>query len=186
MVTSSPIALALGLEWATSDIMDQPPRPIDRSIWTREFILDTFFYGILMGIQCLSAFFLTISTTKPGSSVVNIPEGCNVGGVQECDYVYISRSTAFYSHCLLLLLHGLNCRHSRHSMLSSRLPPNKYLWYAIILGLIMVLPTAYLGQASQDIFTQSPFGWQWAIVAVNLLFFAVASELYKVVKRSLA
>ena len=39
MITSSPVALALGMEHASFDIMEHPPRKSGTSIWTKEFIL---------------------------------------------------------------------------------------------------------------------------------------------------
>ena len=183
MVTSSPVALALGMEEASSDIMTKPPRAKDGTLWTKEFIVDTGFYGAVMGVMSLWSFFLTASVSKPGYNLNTIPEGCNSAGVAECDYIYTSRAVAFYSHCLLLLVHGLNCRHTSHSMFSSLIPPNKYIWYSLVVGLVLVLPTAYMGDLSGIVFTQGAFDWQWGIVVGNLILFLAVSELYKGVKR---
>lgn len=186
MVTSSPIALALGLEHASADIMNHPPREKGKSsLWTLEFVFDNFVYGILIGMQSLSSFIICLNVGGGvGRTMYNIPGGCNHPGFNEnCNYVYVARAVTFYSHSLLLLFHGLNCRHQRQSIYTKGRPTNKWLWMAIAIGLAMVIPTAYLGDASEIAFTQREFGWQWGIVLANVVIFLMLSELYKFIKR---
>jgi Na+-exporting ATPase len=156
------VALALGMEVASDDIMEVPPRPLDSRLWTKELLLDTFFYGIWMGILALGSFILTLSTVNPGG-FYDIPEGCNVHSsdqdvIDACEPVFVARGVAFYSLCLLLLVHGFNCRNLRFSVFYKGQKQNKYLWYAVALGVLLVVPTAYLGEGSIRFFAQTGFG----------------------------
>lgn len=56
MITSSPIALSLGFERAGPDIMQNPPRSKDTSLFTRELTIDTLVYGIILGGLALTSF----------------------------------------------------------------------------------------------------------------------------------
>ena len=91
MLTSSPVALALGLEKASSDIMRSPPRPPGTTLFTREFNLDTMVYGFLLGTPCLMNFLITVyvETSGEGFSIIKGP----------CDYAQEPES-----HCGAILV----------------------------------------------------------------------------------
>jgi magnesium-transporting ATPase (P-type) len=65
MVTSSPIALALGMEKASPDIMQQPPRSKATTLFTKDLVIDTFVYGAIMGSLSLSAFIAASAGESP-------------------------------------------------------------------------------------------------------------------------
>lgn len=56
MITSSPIALSLGTERAGPDIMENPPRSKETSLFTRELSIDTVVYGVILGGLALVSF----------------------------------------------------------------------------------------------------------------------------------
>lgn len=107
MVTSSPIALALGGEKADPDIMLRPPRRKEDGLFNKEVLFDTFFYGILMGIMTLGSFIGTLyAETNP-----NTANDCNHGLTDDtCIPVFKARGTAFTMLTIFLLIHGINCR----------------------------------------------------------------------------
>lgn len=165
MVTSSPVSLALGMELASPDIMQYPPRPLGTSLWTIEFIVDTFYYGILIGLLSLGGFILTIGISSDRNGLKIIPAGCNDALEHGCDAVFVGRAVAFYIHSLLLLIHGFNCRHKTRSIFKSDQKMNKYLVFAVVVGAALVLPTAYLGGISQRVFAQESFGYSFILIS---------------------
>ena len=56
MITSSPIALSLGFERAGPDIMQNPPRSKETSLFTKELTIDTVVYGSILGGLALISF----------------------------------------------------------------------------------------------------------------------------------
>lgn len=53
MITGSPPAFGLGMEAAPPTLMARAPHSLKRGVFTRELIIDTFAYGICMGVTCL-------------------------------------------------------------------------------------------------------------------------------------
>ncbi|KAJ3206737.1 hypothetical protein HK099_000468, partial [Clydaea vesicula] len=157
MITSSPVALSLGMEKASKDLMTQRPRNKNEGLWSKELILDTMFYGIVIGIMSLSCFLIGILVGRPNLGFVNIPHGCNHEFLPECHYIFKARALTFYCHSFLLLLHGYVCRNSREPFFSKKLFSNKYLNISCAIGLCLVVPTAYLGFVSPLLFTQTAF-----------------------------
>ncbi|KAJ3105203.1 hypothetical protein HDU97_008357 [Phlyctochytrium planicorne] len=182
MVTSSPVALALGMELASKDVMNYPPRAVESTIWTKEFFVDNLFYGLFMGALSLSSFILQLGVQ--GNGFDKIPHGCNKKYTRECDLVFAARGMAFYSLSLLLLAHGFNCRHTRLSIFNRQQPLNKYLWYAVILGLFVTVPSAYIPGVDTEVFNQLGFTWGWGYIIGQIILFLAASELYKLFKRN--
>ncbi|KAJ3088584.1 hypothetical protein HK102_008419 [Quaeritorhiza haematococci] len=185
MLTSSPVALALGMEFASPDIMDVPPRAKGASVWTPELVLDIFVYGFVMGLLSLGSFLVTIAVEPSVAGLKNIPRSCNnrdLANNPGCQPIFAGRAVAFYSLSLLLLVHGFNCRHLRFSAFL-RQAQNKYLWLSAVLGVVLVIPTAYLGNVSAIVFSHTTFDWQWGIIAIDIVFFIIFSEAYKATKR---
>jgi magnesium-transporting ATPase (P-type) len=58
MVTSSPIALALGMEKGDEDIMRVPPRSKATTLFTKLMVWDMMVYGTIMGILSLGSFMI--------------------------------------------------------------------------------------------------------------------------------
>ena len=128
-------------------------------------IIDTCFYGSIMGVLSLASFLITVGVTNTGGvGLSNIPNGCNhVTDINEtgCDFIFRGRAVAFYCHSILLLIHGFNCRHMRTSIFTfvQRKDTNRYLWYSALVGLVFIIPTAYFGRtASIVVLLQLPFG----------------------------
>ena len=53
MITSSFLALGLGLEEAQPDIMRRKPHNLKQGVFTWELIIDKMIYGVWMGVLCL-------------------------------------------------------------------------------------------------------------------------------------
>ena len=156
MLTSSPVALALGVEEASKDIMRFPPRTKDSRLWTPLLITDTMVYGTLLGIFSLGSFVLYI-TYFTSHGIQNIPTGCGNSFIPgTCEGVYEARAVAFYSLSILILVHGFNCRHNRYSMFTMQ-RHNKALWASAIVGFLLTLPTAYIPGVNTGMFEHLSF-----------------------------
>jgi potassium/sodium efflux P-type ATPase len=186
MITSSPIALALGAERASSDLMRVPPSEKGRQLWNRELFIDTLFYGCLMGMLSLGNFLISIAIFNEGS-FQNLPVGCNEvksDSVERCSILLTARGVSFISLSLFLLIHGLNCRHPNRSMFAMRFFSNRLLVLAIALGIVVTLPTCYIPFLNYHIFSQRALGLiEWGLILGGILLFILLSEMYKFVKR---
>jgi len=185
MVTSSPIALALGVERAAKDVMHHPPRPLSSSLFSFELMLDTFIYGVLMGVLALLSYIITI-IAKNGGKLLSENESCNENiGIEEekCKIGFLARGVAFYTLSLLILIHGFNCRHNRKSGFFTKQKMNKALLFAFLLGIVLIIPTAYIPVINDKVFKQTYITWQWALIVFSIVFFIAFSEIYKAIKR---
>lgn len=181
MVTSSPIALALGMEKASKDIMEQPPRDQSTSLFTKELIVDTIVYGIIMGLLTLFDFMIASAVDSPWQETSE----CYLQKHMDttCKGIFSARTTGFYGLSFMLLLHGLNCRHLKDSVFSMKWDKDsKWLIVSVIFGFFLVIPTAYIPGLDYA-FYQGPITWEWGIIAISLFFFMGFSELYKFCKR---
>jgi Na+-exporting ATPase len=83
----------------------------------------------------------------------------------------------------MLLLHGLVCRHVTLSIFQMEWRRDtKWLIMAILLGFILVIPTAYI-PGLNDAFYQGAISWEWGIVIVANIIFLFLAEVYKGFKR---
>ncbi|KAI9028526.1 Na P-type ATPase [Hyaloraphidium curvatum] len=180
MVTSSPIALALGQESADKDIMLRPPRQKNEGLFSKEVMWDTFYYGFIMGTMSLGAF---IGVLYAGINPSDVGD-CNHGLTEDtCIPVFKARGTAFTMLTFFLLIHGFNCRDARRSMFRMRLLENKLLFWIILAAGIATIASIYIPFVNTAVFMQYPITWEWGvIVGAQFIFFALA-ELYKLWKR---
>ena len=101
MVTSSPIALALGFERAGPDIMQDPPRSKETSLFTRELSLDTMVYGcILGGLSLVSFILVTIIHKVPSHETNNCIRYYDKNDHQHCEIIYKAR---YYYNSLICI-----------------------------------------------------------------------------------
>jgi len=102
-------------------------------------------------------------------------ENCNIG--------FLARGVAFYTLSLLILVHGFNCRHNRQSGFFTKQKMNRALLFAFILGVILIIPTAYIPVINDKVFKQTYISWQLGLIAFSIVFFIAFSEIYKAIKR---
>ena len=84
---------------------------------------------------------------------------------------------------LLILVHGFNYRHNRKSGFFTKQKMNKALLFAFLLGLVLIIPTAYIPVINDKVFKQTYISWKWALIAFSIVFFIAFSEVYKAIKR---
>jgi Ca2+-transporting ATPase len=116
LVTDSLPAIAIGLEPHNENIMKEKPRDVKKSILDKAFAMEVLFEGILIALGTLIAFYIGLST----------------------DDHAVASTMAFATLCLSRLLHGFNSR-SKESIFKVGVFSNKFVWYATIIGYVMVL-----------------------------------------------
>ncbi|KAG0624727.1 hypothetical protein M758_3G269600 [Ceratodon purpureus] len=184
LVTGTPPAMALGIEPASSTIMQVPPHL--RGLFTKELIMDIFVYGSFIGVLALTNWVLIIYAFGNG----DLATLCNTASnLDRCSTVFRARSAVQMSFTWMILFHAYNCRHLRASLFTtegggrSRFFANKVLVASVFIGAVMPIPTLYIPTLNTDIFKQGGLTWEWVIVMITLFVFFFLSEVYKLLKR---
>ncbi|KIX00309.1 potassium/sodium efflux P-type ATPase, fungal-type [Rhinocladiella mackenziei CBS 650.93] len=200
LVTSSPLALGLGLEPGVRDIMNRPPRSMRVGVFTKQLILDKMVYGVTMGTLCLLGFVSVVYGTGNG----DLGEECNEDYNFTCDVVFKARATVFAILSFTLLAtawevkdfnaslfnmghHHTNAANSQRSkrILSvfSTVYQNKFLFWACVSGFALVFPLIYLPEVNKRVFKHSGISYEWGIVFGGLLLYVLVIECWKAIKR---
>ncbi|KAL2157262.1 hypothetical protein VTH06DRAFT_6302 [Thermothelomyces fergusii] len=121
LVTSSFLALGLGLEEAQPDIMERPPHDLSVGVFTRELITDKFVYGTAMGGLCLAAFTSVAYSGGPGSrgpggAPYGLGHDCNESYSDVCRVAFRARATTFATLTFLLLITAWEAKHFTRSL----------------------------------------------------------------------
>lgn len=193
LVTSSFLALGLGLEDAQPDVMLRPPHDLAIGIFTRELIIDKFVYGTAMGGLCLAAF----SSVAYGVSGPNgLGLGCNEDWAPICDVSFRARATTFSTLTFLLLVTAWEAKHFTRSLFAmhpekgggmwSVFPTvwqNRFLFGAVSAGFVIVFPVVYLPVVNRMVFKHSAISWEWGVVVACTFVYIAIVEAWKAIKR---
>ncbi|CAM4253397.1 calcium-translocating P-type ATPase, SERCA-type [Paenibacillus tarimensis] len=145
LVTDGLPAMALGVDQAENDLMQQKPRTAKENIFARRLGWKIISRGILIGVCTLAAFWITL---EPGGG--NLIE---------------AQTVAFATLVLAQLIHVFDCRSSR-SIFHRNLFENRYLVLAVLSSLVLMLAVLYV-EALQPIFKTVPLGFrEWCLVFV--------------------
>ena len=110
LLTDSLPALAIGMEPADAELLNEKPRDPKTGIMTKDFVVTMLSEGILIAIAAMSAYHIGIATSAAMASTM-----------------------AFATLTLARLFHGFNCR-GRESIFRLGLRSNKYSLYAFGAG----------------------------------------------------
>ncbi|KAF2496758.1 putative potassium/sodium P-type ATPase [Lophium mytilinum] len=193
LITSSFLALGLGLEEAQPNIMFRPPHSLRIGVFTRELIIDKFIYGTFMGGLCLVAFTYVAYAIGRG----DLGFGCNDGWNYTCEVVFRARSTTYATLTFLLLATAWEVKHFSRSLfnldprseydgLFSVFPTvwrNRFLFWAVVAGFVLVFPVIYLPFINKKVFKHSAIDWEWGVVFGCLFIYIVLIEMWKGIKR---
>ncbi|KAJ6009074.1 hypothetical protein N7522_004090 [Penicillium canescens] len=195
LVTSSFLAVGLGLEEAQPDIMYRPPHDLRIGVFTRELIVDKMIYGTFMGTLCLVAFVCVIYAAGTGTS--SLGDGCNSGYNPTCDSVFRARATTYATLTFLLLVTAWEVKHFSRSLFNMdplRYPKtlsvfptvwkNRFLFWAVMAGFVIAFPVIYLPVVNQLVFKHQAITWEWGVVFGCTLVYLVCVESWKAVKRA--
>ncbi|KAK1782272.1 hypothetical protein QBC45DRAFT_456319 [Copromyces sp. CBS 386.78] len=193
LVTSSFLALGLGLEDAQPDVMQRPPHDLQVGIFTRELIIDKFVYGTAMGGLCLAAF---TSVAYGMSGADGLGEGCNEDWASECGVAFRARATTFATLTFLLLVTAWECKHFTRSLFNMHpekysgplsifktVWQNKFLFGAVSAGFVICFPVIYIPVINHVVFKHNAITWEWGVVAACVVAYVAIVEAWKAVKR---
>lgn len=157
-------AIALGVDPADKDIMNQRPRSKKEGIFARGLTEKILVRGCLIGICTLLAFI--------------------VGGLYGMD-LDTCRTMALSTLVMSQLLHVFECRSERHSIFEIKLFTNMYLVGAVVISIIMLLSIIYIPFFS-SIFHTTVLGinhWLIVLFFSTIIFFINSLYLFIKVKR---
>ncbi|KAJ5154321.1 ATPase P-type K/Mg/Cd/Cu/Zn/Na/Ca/Na/H-transporter [Penicillium coprophilum] len=196
LVTSSFLAVGLGLEEAQPDIMYRPPHDLRVGVFTRELIVDKMIYGTFMGTLCLVSFVCVIYGAGSGTS--SLGDGCNQEYNPSCDAVFRARATTYATLTFLLLVTAWEVKHFSRSLFNMdpiRYPKtfsvfptvwnNRFLFWAVMAGFVIAFPVIYLPVVNQVVFKHHAITWEWGVVFGCTCVYLLCVESWKAVKRSL-
>lgn len=190
LITSSFLALGLGLEEAQPDIMLRPPPP--GSVFTSELILDKFVYGCCMGALCIVAF-----TAVAFGSGEGLGRDCNEGWNESCGGVFRARATAYATLSFLLLVTAWEVKHFERSLFNlypsesssaylsvfGAVWRNRFLFWAVVAGFVITFPVVYVPFINRVVFKHEAITWEWGVVVACFVGYVAAVESWKAVKR---
>jgi P-type Ca2+ transporter type 2C len=127
LVTDGAPALALGLDPADPDVMQQQPRPQGSGVITREMWFGIVLVGVIMAVGTL----LVLDASLPGGLIV---------GTGDMAY---GRTMAFTTLMLFQMFNVFNARSDTHSVFY-QLFHNVWLWGAVGLSLVLQVAVIYV------------------------------------------
>lgn len=176
MFTSAPPATGLSLDRATDDILQVPPNT--EGFFTVELIADTVVYGFWLGAVTLCGFAIVLYRFTSGPAGTN----CNSHSGTGCTNIWRARCTAFGILYFGLLLHSYTVRHPRLSVFRMRWFDNKWIYGSCLLGTALFVPIVYVNPIAHGLFVHDMITWEWGVIAVGVIVFVAACEVYKVIK----
>jgi Ca2+-transporting ATPase len=145
LVTDGLPAMALGIDPAERDTMYHQPRSKHENIFGRRLGWKIISRGFLIGVMTLVAFWLTLN--EDSSNLTH------------------AQTVAFTTLVMAQLIHVFDCR-SEHSVFHRNPFENRYLVWAVLSSLALVLCVIYI-DLLQPIFKTMPLSFRdWALVLV--------------------
>ncbi len=169
LVTDGLPALALGLDPADPDVMQQQPRAQGSGVITREMWSGIVLVGLIMGVESL----LVLDACLPGGLIA---------GSGEMPY---ARTMTFTTLVLFQMFNVFNARSDTHSAFYE-LFHNVWLWGAVALSVVLQVAVIYVPFLQRAFDTVPLQGSDWLVcilVASSVLWLR---ELSKVVQRAIA
>ncbi|KAF5855770.1 hypothetical protein ETB97_008450 [Aspergillus alliaceus] len=195
LITSSFLAIGLGLEEAQPDIMYRAPHDLKVGVFTRELIIDKMIYGTFMGSLCLVAFVCVIY--GKGSGTPSMGHDCNEGWNESCRIVFRARAATYATLTFLLLVTAWEVKHFSRSLFSldpARYPGklsvfhsvwrNRFLFWAVVAGFVIAFPVIYLPAVNRTVFKHQAIDWEWGVVFGCVVVYLALVESWKATKRA--
>ena len=193
LITSSFLALGLGLEEAQPDIMFRPPNDLRVGVFTKELITDKMIYGCFMGILCLVSFL----SVAYGAGKADLGTNCNQDYNPTCDVVFRGRAATYATLTFLLLVTAWEVKHFSRSLFNfdptrntgpfSVFPTiwrNRFLFWSVVAGFTFTFPVIYTPVINRMVFKHEAITWEWGVVVGCLVTYTALVESWKAVKRS--
>lgn len=166
LITDGAPALALGMEKGDPDTMKVSPRPVDEPVINREMQLGILVQSIVITAAVLIAF------------VVGLNWHGNTGRG-----LIIAQTMAFGTLSISELIRAYTSRSERYGLVQIGIFSNKWMQYAVISSLAILLVVIYLPVVN-NIFNTGFLGWrEWSVMLPLLFVPAVAAEITKMFLR---
>lgn len=163
LVTDGAPALALGLEKGDPDIMSQPPRPPKEPVINRNMRNGILVQAVVMTAAVLAAFVYGLNRF-PGNLVA-------------------AQTVAFATLVVSELLRAFTARSEYYSMFKIGLLSNRWMVWAVISSLLLLLAVVYV-PFLQNFFGTTSLGLRdWLVISPLMLLASVAAEITKAVQR---
>lgn len=190
LITSSFLALGLGLEDAQPDIMLRPPHDLRIGVFTKEIIVDKMAYGFFMGALCIAAF-ASVAYSQQDVGPLRLGQDCNDGFNDTCELVFRARATTYATLSFLLLVTAWEVKHFTRSLFSMypelwgnspfsvfrTVWHNRFLFGAVAAGFFITFPVVYLPKVDTLVFKHDAITWEWGIVAACVVVYVALVEL---------
>jgi Ca2+-transporting ATPase len=160
LITDGAPALALGVEMGDPDIMDQCPRPVDEPIINREMIIGIIVQTVAITLAVLTAFRIGLSAGEAHA-----------------------RTMAFATLSISELLRAYTSRSERYSVFALGVFSNKWMQWAVMTSLAILLAIIYLPFLDPVFETAFLTLNDWLIMLPLILLPSVAAEINKWVLR---
>ena len=142
LVTDVFPALALAVEPASAEIMNQPPRSSRTTLLSKPFLVLIAWQSAMLGALGLGAYIWALQMYGPGGH---------------------SRTIALFALVAVQLGHMFNCR-SRSRSAFEGLFRNPFIWLATLIVVLLQLLAVYFTPLSQVLGTVKPSAMDWAVV----------------------
>ncbi|KAI5206022.1 Na(+)/Li(+)-exporting P-type ATPase [Aureobasidium subglaciale] len=187
LLTSSFLAIGLGMEEASADVMTRAPHSLKAGVFTKELIVDKFIYGSFMGILCLTSYVIVAFGVGDG----DLGYDCNESYNASCDLPYRARGTAYSVLTVLLSVMAWEAKHltlglfnmDASSSFLGNLMKNRFLFYSVCVGLLTPIPIIYIPVINKQVFRHTALTWEWGLVYGSVVLFVSLVEAWKAVKR---
>ncbi|KAJ7148450.1 hypothetical protein C8R43DRAFT_925709 [Mycena crocata] len=190
MITGTPPSLGLGTEKAPKDLMKKAPHSVIDGVFTWALIIDTFAYGVCIGLTCLLSFVIVMYA---GVSPGDLATQCNTGVSEQCTLVARARSTVFATLIFEFMLYAWVLKDFERSIF--RLEPgvpfyktlyeNKTLFWSVIIACASSVLPIYVPVLNTKVFYQHAIGWEWGVIAAMTVAFILWCDIWKIVRRPL-
>lgn len=162
LLTDSLPAIAIGMEPADADLLDDKPRNPKEGILTKSFLTTIFTQGALIAVCTMMAYHTGLSTG--GSAAAS--------------------TMAFSTLTLARLFHGFNCR-SRHSIIKIGLKSNLYSIMAFEAGVLLLAAVLFV-QPLQKLFSVSDLSLRQLItIVIFAVIPTIVIQAFKTIKESM-
>lgn len=159
LVTDTIPALALGIDQASSNIMEKKPIKVG-TLFEKGLIGRVIFHGIIISVITLIAYYIGYQDS-PNEGV----------------------TMAFITLSLSQIIHSLNQHSPDISFFSRKHARNWYLYGAMLLSLVILLLLVYVKPVANFLSLQVPNSFEWLVIILLSLTPLVVVELYKLVKK---
>jgi len=163
LITDGLPALALGMEKGDPDIMDQRPRPVNEPIINRDMVVGIAVQTVAITLAVLAAFQIGLETGEAHA-----------------------RTMAFATLSISELLRAYTSRSERYSLWAIGIFTNKWMQYAVLSSLAILLAIIYVPFLDPVFGTTFLTVEDWAIMLPLILVPSIAAEINKWILRKLS